>query len=89
MANEVCFSTLHLDKPWTLASYQSTGGYEVWKKILKEKTSPEDIISELKTSALRGRGGAIGLLSEALHDEASRHQTNPLRWSPVATCFSA
>jgi NADH-quinone oxidoreductase subunit F len=58
MANEVCFSTLHLDKPWTLATYQSTGGYEVWKKILKQKTSPEDIIGELKTSALRGRGGA-------------------------------
>ena len=23
MANEVCFSTLHLDKPWTLATYRS------------------------------------------------------------------
>ncbi|WP_455221698.1 NADH-quinone oxidoreductase subunit NuoF [Kaarinaea lacus] len=58
MANEVCFSTLHLDKPWTLSAYESSGGYKVWKRILKEKTSPEEIISELKTSALRGRGGA-------------------------------
>ena len=58
MANEVCFRTLHLDKPWRLETYQSEGGYDVWKKILKEKTSPEDIIAELKTSALRGRGGA-------------------------------
>ena len=58
MANEVCFSTLHLDQPWTLSTYESAGGYEVWKRILKEKTSPEEIISELKTSALRGRGGA-------------------------------
>lgn len=58
MANEVCFSTMHLDKPWTLSTYESAGGYEVWKRILKEKTSPEEIISELKTSALRGRGGA-------------------------------
>ena len=58
MANEVCFSTLHLDKPWTLSTYESSGGYKIWKKILKEKTSPEEIISELKTSALRGRGGA-------------------------------
>jgi NADH-quinone oxidoreductase subunit F len=41
-----------------LETYQSTGGYEVWKKILKEKISPDDIIAELKTSALRGRGGA-------------------------------
>ncbi len=58
MANEVCFRTLHLDKPWTLETYQSAGGYDVWKKILSEKTTPDDIISQLKTSALRGRGGA-------------------------------
>jgi len=58
MANEVCFRTLHLDKPWTLDSYRSVGGYEVLKNILEEKISPEQIIEELKTSALRGRGGA-------------------------------
>lgn len=58
MANETCFRTLDLDEPWTLESYQSAGGYEIWKKILKEKTPAENIISELKTSALRGRGGA-------------------------------
>jgi NADH-quinone oxidoreductase subunit F len=58
MANEVCFRTLHLDKPWTLESYRSVGGYEVVKKILTEKTPPEEIIEELKTSMLRGRGGA-------------------------------
>jgi len=58
MANEVCFRNNPLDKPWTLDTYQSTGGYEVWKRILREKTSPEEIIAELKTSALRGRGGA-------------------------------
>lgn len=58
MANEVCFRTLHLDKPWTLENYYSVGGYEILKKIIREKTSPEDLIEELKTSALRGRGGA-------------------------------
>ena len=58
MANEICFRTLHLDKPWTLATYTSAGGYEAWRKILKEKTSPETIIAELKKSVLRGRGGA-------------------------------
>ena len=58
MANEVCFRTLHMDKPWTLENYLSVGGYEQLKKILKEKIPPEDIIEELKTSALRGRGGA-------------------------------
>ena len=58
MTNEVCFRTLHLDKPYTLESYKSVGGYQVWEKILKEKTPPEEIIEQLKTSALRGRGGA-------------------------------
>lgn len=58
MANEVCFRTLHLDQPWTLESYISVGGYQVWKKILKEKTPPEQLIEEVKLSALRGRGGA-------------------------------
>ena len=58
MANEVCFNTLHLDKPWTLKTYQSAGGYAAWKKILKEKTPAESIITELKKSVLRGRGGA-------------------------------
>lgn len=56
--NLVCFRTLHLDKPWTLASYESVGGYEIWRKILKEKPAPESIVEELKKSALRGRGGA-------------------------------
>jgi len=58
MANEVCFRTLHMDKPWTLENYLSVGGYEQLKKILKEKIPPEQIIEELKTSSLRGRGGA-------------------------------
>ncbi|MDH5378925.1 MAG: NADH-quinone oxidoreductase subunit F, partial [Gammaproteobacteria bacterium] len=58
MANEVCFNTIHHDKSWTMDVYAANGGYEAWKKILKEKTAPEDIISEVKTSVLRGRGGA-------------------------------
>jgi len=58
MANEVCFRTLHLDKPWTLASYRNAGGYEVWEKILREKISPDEIIAQMKASVLRGRGGA-------------------------------
>lgn len=58
MANEVCFRNNHLDKSWTLDVYQNSGGYEVWKKILREKTAPEEIINQVKISALRGRGGA-------------------------------
>lgn len=58
MANEICFRTLHLDQPWTLQTYLQAGGYAQWKKILAEKTPPEKIIEVVKTSALRGRGGA-------------------------------
>ena len=58
MANEVCFQTLQYDEPHTLETYLRVGGYQAWRKILTEKTPPEEIISELKTSALRGRGGA-------------------------------
>lgn len=58
MANEICFRTLHLDQPWTLATYESAGGYAQWKKILSEKIPPEKIIETVKTAALRGRGGA-------------------------------
>lgn len=58
MANETCFRTLHLDKSWTLETYVANGGYELLKKILKEKTPVSELIDELKTSALRGRGGA-------------------------------
>jgi NADH-quinone oxidoreductase subunit F len=58
MANEVCFRTLHLKEPHTLKSYESVGGYKVWRKILKEQTPAEDLIEEMKISGLRGRGGA-------------------------------
>jgi NADH-quinone oxidoreductase subunit F len=58
VANEICFRTLHLDKPWTLGTYESIGGYQQWKKILAEKLPPAQIVDALKLSALRGRGGA-------------------------------
>jgi NADH-quinone oxidoreductase subunit F len=43
---------------WDLASYEARGGYAQLKRILANKIAPEDIIAELKTSSLRGRGGA-------------------------------
>ncbi len=56
--NLVCFSTLSLDPPWSLENYLKVGGYQAWKRILREKTSREAIITEVKESGLRGRGGA-------------------------------
>jgi NADH-quinone oxidoreductase subunit F len=43
---------------WRLKDYEARDGYEALKRILSEKIKPEDIIAELKKSALRGRGGA-------------------------------
>lgn len=58
MTNEVCLTTLQFDEPWSMESYLKVGGYEAWKRILRERISPEAIIEEIKQSGLRGRGGA-------------------------------
>ena len=56
--HKVCTWTLDYDNPASLATYTANGGYEALRKILSEKTPAEDIIAQVKTSALRGRGGA-------------------------------
>ena len=43
---------------WRLRDYEARGGYAALKKILAGKTPPEQVIAEVKKSALRGRGGA-------------------------------
>ena len=43
---------------WKLKDYEARGGYAALKKIIAEKIPPEQIVNELKKSALRGRGGA-------------------------------
>ncbi|MBE2295210.1 MAG: NADH-quinone oxidoreductase subunit NuoF [Phycisphaerales bacterium] len=58
MANEVCYRTLGLDRPWSIETYMSVGGYEAWKNILAGQLTPDQVIAELKKSGLRGRGGA-------------------------------
>ncbi len=47
---------VHVKDGHTLKVYQEHGGYKALKKALD--MSPDDIISEIKASALRGRGGA-------------------------------
>ncbi|MFN8195631.1 MAG: NADH-quinone oxidoreductase subunit NuoF [Nocardioidaceae bacterium] len=44
------------DRAWTLASYESRGGYAALKKALA--MSQDDVITAVKDSGLRGRGGA-------------------------------
>ena len=46
------------DKTWHRKGYEARGGYAALKKIVKEKLTPEQVINEVKLSALRGRGGA-------------------------------
>ncbi len=43
---------------WRLKDYEARGGYAALKKILQTGIKPEDVIAEVKKSALRGRGGA-------------------------------
>jgi NADH-quinone oxidoreductase subunit F len=56
--HNVVFATLDAEQPWSMDTYLSIDGYQAWKKILAEKTDPADIIENVKSSALRGRGGA-------------------------------
>ncbi|HYY98805.1 MAG TPA: NADH-quinone oxidoreductase subunit NuoF [Pyrinomonadaceae bacterium] len=46
-----------LDNSASLEVYRANGGYEALKKVLGGM-SPDDVIGEVKKSALRGRGGA-------------------------------
>ncbi len=41
-----------------LKSYEARKGYSALRKILDSKMSPAEVLSEVKDSALRGRGGA-------------------------------
>jgi NADH-quinone oxidoreductase subunit F len=56
--NLVVFEPLQYERSWTLETYQKIGGYDIWKKILADKTPREQIIEQVKASGLRGRGGA-------------------------------
>ena len=44
------------DRSWTLAAYEDRGGYGALKKALAMR--PDDVITAVKDSGLRGRGGA-------------------------------
>src|SRR5215470_15108171 len=48
---------VHLENSRSLDVYRRNGGYEAIQKVLNGM-SPDDVINEVKKSALRGRGGA-------------------------------
>ncbi len=47
-------------KNWRLKDYEARGGYQAIRKILAGEggMTPEQVVAEVKTSGLRGRGGA-------------------------------
>ena len=54
----VILEGLDRDRTWSLEHYLQRGGYEALRKILTMPMTPEQVIDEVKKSALRGRGGA-------------------------------
>jgi NADH-quinone oxidoreductase subunit F len=69
---ETCFHGRHIEPQiyaelnganWSLQDYEARGGYHALRQILQGLNgagplTPEQVIAEVKTSALRGRGGA-------------------------------
>jgi len=43
--------------PQLIESYRDNGGYESFLRLIREKTSPEKVVSIIEKSGLRGRGG--------------------------------
>ena len=67
MSAQTCFHGRHIDpiiltelngENWRLADYEQRDGYAALRKIVSEKMTPDQVIAEVKKSALRGRGGA-------------------------------
>jgi NADH-quinone oxidoreductase subunit F len=65
---ETCFHGRHIQPQiyaglaspdgWRLKDYEQRDGYKALRRIVDEKLTPEQVIAEVKASALRGRGGA-------------------------------
>ena len=55
---KVCSWTQAFDEPASLATYVAHGGYQALRRVASGQISGDAIIAEIKTSALRGRGGA-------------------------------
>ncbi|MHB1300306.1 MAG: NADH-quinone oxidoreductase subunit NuoF [Burkholderiales bacterium] len=55
---QILLKGLEGGRAWRLADYVKRDGYAALKKIFAEKMTPEQVIDEVKKSALRGRGGA-------------------------------
>ena len=41
--NLTVFEPLKLERPWTIDTYRSIGGYSVWERIIAEKPPREEM----------------------------------------------
>ncbi|MBW6493398.1 MAG: NADH-quinone oxidoreductase subunit F, partial [Burkholderiaceae bacterium] len=67
-AIDTCFHGRHIEPQilagvtsadgWRLKDYEAREGYQALRRIIAEKLTPDEVIAEVKASALRGRGGA-------------------------------
>ena len=55
-APKIITSRFEFDDSHTMARYEATGGYQALRKALTMK--PQQIVDEVKTASLLGRGGA-------------------------------
>ncbi len=65
---ETCFHDRHITPQiyadlksaddWSIKAYEARDGYKALRRILTEGLTPEQVIAEVKSSGLRGRGGA-------------------------------
>ena len=58
MSIKLCTETFNSKHPASLKTYINYGGYEAWKKIINNNISRNDVITKIKNSGLRGKGGA-------------------------------
>lgn len=58
LPHQVSYTTHGFDEPWTMANYERVGGWQAWRDVVAQRPDPVALIEKIKTSALRGRGGA-------------------------------
>ena len=54
----LCTSTFSLKNPSSIETYLSQDGYSSWKKIISGEIPKSEVITIIKESGLRGKGGA-------------------------------
>ncbi len=64
--------TPHDGEPWDIDGYLAGGGYDAWRRVVRDR-DPGRVIDELKLAGLRGRGGA-GFPTGVKWDKVARHR---------------